>query len=136
MRTRIRRRFSSSQTSYRSRLRRVHTYEEMHQLNQELLAARAQLERQATYDGLTELLNHDAILKELESRLDAAASSPQEGAGPGLAALMLDIDHFKSVNDMHGHPVGDAVPQSGVRCVGFQLRRTDQIGRYGGRSSW
>lgn len=107
-------------------------YEEMHQLNQELLAARAQLERQATYDGLTELLNHDAILKELESRLDAAASSPQEGAGPGLAALMLDIDHFKSVNDMHGHPVGDAVLKGVSDALASQLRRTDQIGRYGG----
>lgn len=107
-------------------------YEEMHQLNQELLAARAQLERQATHDGLTELLNHAAILKVLESRLDDAASSPQEAAGPGLAALMLDIDHFKSVNDMHGHPVGDAVLKGVSDALASQLRRTDQIGRYGG----
>lgn len=49
-----------------------------------------------------------------------------------LAILMLDIDHFKRVNDKFGHPVGDVVLREVAHAVAQQLRRTDVFGRYGG----
>jgi len=49
-----------------------------------------------------------------------------------LAAIMLDIDHFKAVNDTHGHSVGDQVIQEVANRMGVALRRADIIGRYGG----
>jgi diguanylate cyclase (GGDEF)-like protein len=45
---------------------------------------------------------------------------------------MIDIDHFKSVNDTHGHPVGDRVIKNLSRVLQQRLRRSDSIGRYGG----
>ncbi|MEI8080694.1 MAG: GAF domain-containing protein, partial [Actinomycetes bacterium] len=80
-------------------------YEEMSRLNRDLLLAREQLQRQATHDGLTGLLNHAAIIDALVLRTgepetpEATVDSPADAGGTDFAALMLDIDHFKSVND-------------------------------------
>ena len=107
-------------------------YEELNKLNVELTAARARLQVQATHDGLTGLLNHAAILDELEDRADSAGDPETSPAHPSLAVLMLDIDLFKAVNDTYGHPAGDDVLEAVAEALGKQLRRTDQIGRYGG----
>ncbi len=48
---------------------------------------------------------------------------------------LIDFDHFKRINDMHGHAAGDAVLQGGMGRVAAALRPRDVIGRYGGRSS-
>ena len=82
--------------------------------------------RSSHNDGLTGLLNHTAA----KTRLDAmVATLPADGQ---LSVAMLDIDHFKSVNDTYGHPVGDQVIRSLAWLLKGRLRSTDLIGRYGG----
>jgi diguanylate cyclase (GGDEF)-like protein len=83
-------------------------------------------QRSTLRDGLTGLLNHSAA----KARLDQLAL----GLGPDgrLCVMMLDIDHFKSVNDTYGHPVGDQVIRGLAWLLKGRLRGSDLIGRYGG----
>lgn len=78
-------------------------------------------------DGLTGLLNHTTIKERLEQEILRADRS-----GFPLSYIMLDIDHFKNVNDTYGHPAGDRVLKSLSQLLTQRLRRTDIIGRYGG----
>jgi diguanylate cyclase (GGDEF)-like protein len=78
-------------------------------------------------DSLTGLLNHAASMLQLETLLAQA-----ERAKKSLCFVMIDIDHFKSVNDKYGHPQGDAVILSLTRLLQKRLRSADVIGRYGG----
>ncbi len=80
-----------------------------------------------TRDSLTGLYNHTAT-KDL---LNNAAELAQRRNTP-LAFAMIDIDHFKSVNDTYGHATGDRVIKSLSRLLQQRLRKTDIIGRYGG----
>ncbi|MGZ6143137.1 MAG: diguanylate cyclase, partial [Myxococcales bacterium] len=84
-------------------------------------------ERLATTDGLTGLLNRRTFNSELEKRVREA----QRYKKP-LSLLLLDIDHFKKVNDTYGHPAGDAVLQGVARLAAKQARETDMVARYGG----
>lgn len=77
-------------------------------------------------DGLTGLLNHTAAKARLDAMVDTLSVDGQ------LCVAMLDIDHFKSVNDTYGHPVGDQVIRSLAWLLKGRLRGTDLIGRYGG----
>lgn len=85
-----------------------------------------EMQRASRYDGLTGLLNHTAA----KSRLDAILASQPPGSN--LCVAMIDIDHFKSVNDTFGHPVGDQVIRSLAWLLKGRLRATDAVGRYGG----
>ena len=78
-------------------------------------------------DSLTGLLNHSRIKEELENEVGRTRRR-----GGELVFVMLDIDHFKAINDTHGHPAGDSVIRSLARVLQQRLRRTDAIGRYGG----
>ena len=78
-------------------------------------------------DSLTGLLNHSTLL----TRLDAEISRAQR-TSTYLVYAMIDIDHFKSVNDTYGHSVGDTVIKSLSRLLQQRLRKSDIIGRYGG----
>ena len=78
-------------------------------------------------DSLTGLYNHTHILRLLDDALWRARRE-----GKPLAFVMLDIDHFKRVNDTHGHPMGDRVIKSLALFLKQRLRKTDHIGRYGG----
>ncbi|HJV87659.1 MAG TPA: diguanylate cyclase [Noviherbaspirillum sp.] len=78
-------------------------------------------------DGLTGLLNHSAFKENLVREVARARRS-----GTPLALAMLDLDHFKRVNDNYGHPVGDQVIRAVARLLQQRLRRGDIIGRYGG----
>lgn len=78
-------------------------------------------------DSLTGLLNHTAIKDQLEREVARAKRSKTP-----LSYAMVDIDHFKQVNDTYGHPVGDRVIKSLSRLLKQRLRETDVIGRYGG----
>ncbi|MDO8447492.1 MAG: diguanylate cyclase [Rhodoferax sp.] len=85
------------------------------------------LRRAMLHDSLTGLLNH-ATSKE---RLAAAVNTAKGANGP-LAVAMIDIDHFKKINDNYGHPMGDQVIRSLAWLLKQRLRKTDIVGRYGG----
>ncbi len=86
-----------------------------------------ELRQQASHDGLTGLLNRRAGERELE-RAFAARSDD----GLPLSVLLLDIDHFKEINDTWGHPAGDAVLKSVAQLLRTQVRGTDRVVRWGG----
>ena len=79
-------------------------------------------------DGLTRLYTHTALIER------ARALHAQKARGPSrhCAWVMIDLDHFKSVNDRFGHPVGDRVLASLAALLRRRLRQSDTIGRYGG----
>lgn len=79
------------------------------------------------HDGLTGLLNQITLKQRLESEL--ARSQRQDKP---LSYIMLDLDHFKRFNDRYGHSAGDRVLKSLAQLLREQLRKSDQIGRYGG----
>ena len=79
-------------------------------------------------DGLTRLLNHTTFLE----RAAAVLASARRDGSRSLAWAMLDVDHFKSVNDRYGHPTGDRVLTSLAALLRRRLRQSDTIGRYGG----
>lgn len=78
-------------------------------------------------DGLTGLLNHTRILEQLEFEIARALREKRT-----MSFAMIDLDHFKTVNDTHGHLVGDGVIKGLARILKQRLRKTDSIGRYGG----
>lgn len=86
-----------------------------------------ELEHTAAVDGLTGLANR----RTLDGALVASLTT---GSSPASAALVLvDLDHFKSVNDRYGHPVGDAALQHVARVLTAAVRTTDAVvGRFGG----
>ncbi|RYX83279.1 diguanylate cyclase [bacterium] len=91
-------------------------------------AARARVLRQLMVrDSLTGLLNHTNLKEQLEIEVSRAMRLNQN-----LALAMLDLDHFKSVNDTYGHATGDRVLRSLARMLTQRLRATDVVGRYGG----
>lgn len=79
----------------------------------------------AATDSLTGMLNHAAFMAHLDHALSHISSSH-------LALIMIDIDHFKQVNDRHGHPAGDAVLVELTSRLRALLRDHDRIGRLGG----
>jgi len=81
----------------------------------------------ATYDALTAVLNRRAVMHQFEAELDRLAQT-----GGWLSVVMLDIDHFKRINDTYGHLVGDQVLQGVVGRLKESVRDGDIIGRYGG----
>ena len=96
-------------------------------LQDELVAAREALRFSATYDELTGILNRAEILRFLDRELNRAERDCQP---VGLA--LIDIDHFKRVNDSLGHVVGDLVLQAVAKKLSSGLRTYDGAGRYGG----
>jgi diguanylate cyclase (GGDEF)-like protein len=87
----------------------------------------ARLFASATYEGLTGLLRREAILEQLDQELERA-----HRYGRPLTIAMADLDHFKSVNDRHGHLAGDSLLRRAAQVISGALRSTDSIGRYGG----
>lgn len=87
----------------------------------------SRVEELATTDGLTGLATRSYFWRLAEQQLAAA-----ERHGRPLAAIMLDIDHFKIVNDTHGHATGDAVLREVAQRLRAMTRESDVIGRYGG----
>jgi diguanylate cyclase (GGDEF)-like protein len=79
-------------------------------------------------DGLTRLLTHTAFIEAAQ----ALHARQQEDHSRPVAWVMIDVDHFKSVNDRFGHPVGDRVLASLAALLRRRLRQSDRVGRYGG----
>jgi len=82
--------------------------------------------RSTRLDGLTGLFNHTAAKSRLQAIVEETA------AQDALTVAMIDIDHFKSINDTYGHPVGDQVIRGLAWLLKGRLRSIDLIGRYGG----
>ena len=92
--------------------------------NQRLLQA---TRRMAEVDGLTGVCNHRHFKLLLARETERSRSTSQP-----MALLMADVDHFKRVNDAHGHPAGDAVLRHVAATLARRLRRSDVLARYGG----
>lgn len=85
------------------------------------------LKEASVTDGLTKLYNHKKILELLNLEIDRAKRYQRP-----LSIMMLDIDHFKRVNDDYGHVVGDAVLEQLASKIKQHIRDIDLVGRYGG----
>jgi two-component system cell cycle response regulator len=106
---------------------RLRTGQRILQLEDRLVEARETMRFKATHDHLTFLLNRGAIVDLLERELVRTLREK------GCTIVMLgDLDHFKNVNDAHGHSVGDEVLQETAQRLLGSVRSYDFVGRYGG----
>ncbi len=96
-------------------------------LQHELIQAREDLRFQANHDILTGILSRAAIFSVLDRELQRGARS-----GTSTGILMMDVDHFKKLNDTHGHLSGDAVLKGVAQRLNQAVRSYDFLGRYGG----
>ena len=96
-------------------------------LMQQSRANQEELERLANLDSLTGLHNRRAILHRLDEEIRQVRRYKGE-----LSLTMLDIDHFKKVNDQYGHLTGDEVLENVAALMQQNVRNTDSVGRYGG----
>ena len=96
-------------------------------LEEELMQARVQMEALAMHDGLTGLLNRRAIEEYAEAEFNMADRKKQ-----AMSVILLDIDHFKNVNDRFGHKFGDVVLRQVAQTLKEDLRNYDRVGRWGG----
>jgi diguanylate cyclase (GGDEF)-like protein len=85
------------------------------------------MEKMAITDGLTGLCNHRHFHERLEQELARVRRHPEP-----LSVLLLDVDHFKRVNDSYGHPFGDVVLRGIARLLSSLVREVDVVARYGG----
>lgn len=100
--------------------RRIHQDEELRAANQALV-------RLANEDALTGLASRRAVLERLELELRR-----DDRHGRGVAVMLADVDHFKHVNDRHGHAAGDRVLREIADAVSGAVRLVDTVGRFGG----
>jgi diguanylate cyclase (GGDEF)-like protein len=96
-------------------------------LRKGLSEIRQEIERIAITDALTGIFNR----RHIRSRFEEEFSRAKRQAGV-LCCIMLDIDHFKSINDTYGHPAGDEVLKELSSCIRDSIRSYDVFGRYGG----
>jgi len=96
-------------------------------MQRQVIPSRAELEMQATHDGLTHLLNRHALEPRLKDEFQRAQRYHQP-----LSVLMLDIDHFKRVNDTYGHLGGDACLIKLSAMLRENARKQDIVARFGG----
>ncbi len=97
------------------------------QLEERVYQRTKDLERIAQTDELTGLLNRGGLVDRISSEIDRSKRYNRS-----LSLLMIDLDHFKLVNDNHGHPVGDSVLSELATILTKVCRSSDGIGRYGG----
>lgn len=85
------------------------------------------LEQLATTDGLTGLINHRTFQKQLIHEIERAKRTKTE-----LSLMLVDLDHFKKINDNYGHPIGDFVLKEVATFLKNTVRNIDHVARYGG----
>ena len=107
--------------------RQVMNLIELRAKSRALELAYARMEKLATFDELTGLLNRRALLARLHDEVQRCRRQ-----GTELSVVMIDLDHFKQVNDKHGHQAGDAVLRGVGALLRSRIRVTDSAGRYGG----
>jgi two-component system cell cycle response regulator len=96
-------------------------------LEEKLIEASEEMRYKATHDALTAIWNRGSILSLMESELERSFREKQS-----TSFLLCDVDHFKQVNDQHGHLVGDMVLQEVAKRLASTVRSYDAVGRYGG----
>lgn len=106
---------------------RVRSMLRIKELQQELEEKNRELEQLSISDGLTGLYNHRHIQEVVHEEYERARRT-----GEPLSVVMLDFDHFKRVNDLYGHQVGDRVLQEMAEILRKTAREIDKLGRYGG----
>ncbi len=97
------------------------------QLQERLRDAQRKLEEQSVTDGLTGLKNRRFFDERLHEEFRRA-----QRYGDTLSLIMIDLDHFKDVNDRHGHPAGDVVLREAAQLIRASIRDPDICARYGG----
>lgn len=95
---------------------------EMHALNVQLQTLAQQFEYRATHDALTGVYNRSAVIEMTNKAL----------AEDSAVMIVLDIDHFKHINDEFGHPAGDSVIQGIIGCLNREIGEAGFLGRVGG----
>ncbi|NJN04716.1 MAG: diguanylate cyclase [Leptolyngbyaceae cyanobacterium SL_1_1] len=108
-------------------LLRIKTHLELKQVRDQLKQALAEVEKVAATDELTGIANRRYLLELAAKEFERAKRYRRS-----LALVMIDIDHFKMVNDNYGHQVGDLVLQKMASAAVTTLRRGDTLGRFGG----
>ena len=93
----------------------------------DLETARLKAEKLSRFDALTGVLSRRTILEALDEEVERAKRH-----GHALSCLMIDLDHFKKINDTHGHQFGDKALYRVAQVVSGLSRASDHVGRYGG----
>ena len=106
---------------------RLHSGARVIDLQERLLAAQEALRIEATHDHLTGLVNRRMIMHHLTRELNRARHE-----GRSVVVALVDLDHFKAVNDAHGHAAGDTVLFETASRMRAAVRAYDFVGRYGG----
>jgi diguanylate cyclase (GGDEF)-like protein len=105
----------------------IKAQEEIKLKNQKLESINRQLEQLSVTDGLTNFYNHRHMLRILDNEIGRARRYSLY-----LSVMMIDLDHFKEVNDAYGHLFGDAVLRMAADIIRRSIRETDSPTRYGG----
>ncbi|MDH3282568.1 MAG: sensor domain-containing diguanylate cyclase [Gammaproteobacteria bacterium] len=95
-------------------------------IQRDLIRERNDLKRKSAIDGLTRLWNRSAIMELLNAEL------ARTKRGAPMCVAMIDVDHFKKINDTHGHQIGDAVLVEIAARIRRAVREYNAVGRYGG----
>ena len=106
---------------------RLRTGERILRLEDTLVDAREEMRYKAHHDALTLIWNRGAILAHLNSEIHRVQRELAK-----VSLLLCDVDHFKRINDVYGHPVGDMVLQEIAAQLTGAIRPGDAVGRYGG----
>jgi diguanylate cyclase (GGDEF)-like protein len=106
---------------------RLRTGQRILELQESLLAAHEALRHEASHDPLTGVSNRSAILEALAREKERATRD-----GTSLSVVLIDLDHFKRVNDTLGHHTGDGVLREAAARLRAAVRTYDSLGRYGG----
>ncbi len=86
-----------------------------------------ELTRRSTIDPLTQVFNRGYLIERLSEQVAVARLRQQR-----IGMIFIDVDHFKKVNDTHGHPAADRVLECVARAIESEVRASDVLGRYGG----
>ncbi len=119
--------FDDVSALHRANQRLENALEALQESRREIEQKNADLQRLANLDYLTGCLNRRAFARDAE--LAFAAAMSKRGS---FATMMIDIDHFKSINDRFGHAVGDRVIKAVAALLMSTARESDFVGRYGG----
>jgi two-component system cell cycle response regulator len=106
---------------------RLHVGQRILDLQTNLIAAREELRFRATHDVLTGIANRGVVLDAINR--EHSRQVREDGC---FGIILIDLDHFKDVNDSYGHLAGDAVLKEAARRIAGSVRPYDTVGRYGG----